>query len=105
MSGFGVLVPWIGLLLTTGCQPPAPSSTPPRAAQVTFQEAAAAWKVGFAYQNGSAADRFSILESLGGGVAIFDYDQDGQSDLAFSGGGAFSGPRAGTTAGRGLLRQ
>ncbi len=102
-----VLVPLIGLLIGTGCRPTAssPPSTPPRAAAVTFQEAAAAWNVRFAYQNGSVADRFSILESLGGGVAILDYDQDGQSDLAFSGGGLFSGPRAVTPAALGLFRQ
>lgn len=39
------------------------------------------------YDNGEAAGQRSIVESLGGGVAAFDYDADGRCDLAFTGGG------------------
>lgn len=42
------------------------------------------------YQNGREAERFFILESLGGGVAMIDFDLDGDLDLAFSGGGGFT---------------
>ncbi|MDO6846323.1 FG-GAP repeat domain-containing protein, partial [Escherichia coli] len=31
--------------------------------------------------------RYTILESLGGGVAVLDYDRDGRLDLFFTGGG------------------
>jgi enediyne biosynthesis protein E4 len=41
------------------------------------------------YRNGQDQDRFSILESLGGGVGMLDYDVDGQVDLCFAGGGTF----------------
>ncbi|MGH7127281.1 MAG: CRTAC1 family protein [Planctomycetaceae bacterium] len=43
----------------------------------------------FVYRNGEEADRFSILESLGGGIALFDYDGDGDLDLLCTGGGGF----------------
>lgn len=53
-----------------------------------------AWLVqtldGAIYMNGQEAGRSSILESLGGGVGIFDYDRDGAFDLCVTGGGQFA---------------
>src|SRR5262245_19337635 len=46
----------------------------------------------FTYRNGEEADHYSILESLGGGVALIDYDQDGLLDVFVTGGGYFAGP-------------
>ncbi len=43
----------------------------------------------FAYHNGEEAGHVTMLETLGGGVAIFDYDADGWMDLLFTGGGSF----------------
>jgi len=43
------------------------------------------------YRNGQEAGRSSIVESLGGGVAMFDFDRDGWLDLGFTGGGLFAG--------------
>ncbi|WP_197356140.1 CRTAC1 family protein [Aureliella helgolandensis] len=40
------------------------------------------------YDNGEGAGEFSIVESLGGGVAALDYDRDGSIDLLFPGGGS-----------------
>ena len=45
--------------------------------------------IDFTYRNGQEAGKFTILESLGGGVAAFDYDRDGDLDLFFTGGGEF----------------
>ncbi|TMQ34223.1 MAG: sigma-70 family RNA polymerase sigma factor [Planctomycetota bacterium] len=45
----------------------------------------------FTYQNGQEAGHFAILESLGGGVAMIDYDGDGLLDLFITGGGLFEG--------------
>ena len=45
--------------------------------------------VAFAYNNGSNAGHFAILESLGGGAAVSDFDVDGHPDLLFCGGGTY----------------
>jgi hypothetical protein len=45
--------------------------------------------VEFTYHNGREAGHNSILESLGGGVAMVDYDGDLRLDLYFTGGGRF----------------
>jgi len=54
-----------------------------------FREAAAAAGVEFMYRDGQEAGHFAILESLGGGVAVFDFDSDGDLDLYIPGGGKF----------------
>lgn len=46
----------------------------------------------FAYRNGEdTANHLSILESLGGGVGLIDYDGDGLLDVFLPGGGYFTG--------------
>jgi hypothetical protein len=43
------------------------------------------------YRNGEEANHLTILESVGGGVGVIDYDGDGLMDLFFPGGGVFAG--------------
>jgi hypothetical protein len=45
--------------------------------------------VRFTYRNGEEENEYSILESLGGGVALLDYDRDGKLDVFLTGGGGF----------------
>src|SRR5207244_11830939 len=48
--------------------------------------------IDFTYRNGQEASHFAILESLGGGVAVLDYDGDGLLDIFVTGGGYYDGP-------------
>jgi hypothetical protein len=47
--------------------------------------------VDFTYRNGEEANLYSILESVGGGVALLDFDGDGLLDVFVTGGGSFAG--------------
>ena len=57
-----------------------------------FIDKTATAELDFTYRNGEEADRFTILETLGGGVALLDYDGDGLLDIFVTGGGFFDGP-------------
>jgi enediyne biosynthesis protein E4 len=56
-----------------------------------FRDVTAESGMDFTYRNGQEADRYSILESLGGGVALVDFDGDGLLDIFVPGGGHFAG--------------
>src|SRR5947209_14884391 len=56
-----------------------------------FRDVTAQTGIDFAYHNGEESQRFAILETLGGGVALLDYDGDGLLDIFVAGGGAFEG--------------
>lgn len=90
----------LGLLLAGGglwlwCPRPSPEA-PPAAAEAEeagpalFRDVTADSGIAFTYRNGEERDLYTILESLGGGVALFDYDGDGLLDLFVTGGGTFS---------------
>lgn len=55
-----------------------------------FEDCAPKLGVNFSYQDGSEAGCYQLLESVGGGVAVLDYDQDGWVDLFFTGGGSLT---------------
>ncbi|MBX9583806.1 MAG: CRTAC1 family protein [Gemmataceae bacterium] len=87
----------LAALLAAGCGgSAAPQTTPeklpaeePPAGPGYFEDVTAASGIDFAYRNGEEADHYAILESLGGGAALIDYDGDGRLDVFLPGGGHF----------------
>src|SRR5262249_24453671 len=73
---------------------------PPPAREPVFQPSGPPWfremtagsGLAFTCRNGAEASQFTILESLGSGVALLDYDGDGLLDVFVVGGGFFDGP-------------
>lgn len=86
-------------LAATGCNrapPTAPTTATPAAAAAAapplFEDVTKDSGVDFRYRNGEEAGHLAILESLGGGVALIDFDGDGRLDIFCSGGGYYDGP-------------
>jgi hypothetical protein len=67
--------------------PPGPQAPSP----VTFTDIAAQTKIDFR-QSASPTSQKYLLESMGGGVAMFDYDNDGRLDLYFTNGARLNDP-------------
>jgi hypothetical protein len=58
-----------------------PGAAPVEAA-ARFREVSAAWGVTFQHHNGAAGE-FYMIETMGSGVLVWDYDGDGDQDLFF----------------------
>jgi hypothetical protein len=71
---------------TKNDEPPRPAGPP------LFQDVTKDAGIDFSYRNGEENDHYAILESLGGGVALIDYDGDGLLDIFIPGGGYYTGP-------------
>lgn len=95
---------WAGLLLATlawGCSGSKESNQPAEGTETSpsspvadsahpddwFEDRTAASQVDFRYSAGREAGRMTLLETVGGGVGIVDFDRDGQPDLFCVGGG------------------
>ncbi|MCA9068807.1 MAG: VCBS repeat-containing protein, partial [Planctomycetaceae bacterium] len=52
-----------------------------------FEDVTSQTGINATYHSGQDAKLYTILETVGGGVAMLDYDQDGDMDLFFPGGG------------------
>ena len=57
-----------------------------------FEDVTERSRVRFSYQNGREGGLYTIVETVGGGVAMIDFDQDGDLDLFIPGGGRIAGP-------------
>lgn len=77
--------------ITSGNSSPSSGSTVSTA--IRFEEVTESSGVNFTYRNGNEAGEVAILESLGGGVGLFDFDNDGDLDLCLPGGGHYSEKR------------
>ncbi len=88
----------VALLAFGGCRwstAPSPDTAAPAdepAGPALFREVTAESGVNFTYRNGEEADHYAILESLGGGLVVLDFDGDGLLDLFVPGGGHYEGP-------------
>jgi hypothetical protein len=72
----------------------APAPTPAPAVELRFSEKAAAVGIAFTHVTGAAGKKW-MPETMGGGVAVLDYDGDGRPDLLFVSGAYWPGdPRA-----------
>lgn len=88
----------VGLCLLLGCGGKTSSPTPEGSSreagaladQFRFSDQSGLLPRKVIYENGEAAKENAILESLGGGVAMVDWDRDGRLDLCFPGGGTFA---------------
>jgi enediyne biosynthesis protein E4 len=69
--------------------PPLPGPKAP--STVTFTDATAPSKINFKHA-GSATSQKYLVETMGGGVAMFDYDNDGRMDLFFTNGALLKDP-------------
>src|SRR5260370_30001444 len=57
-----------------------------------FKDVTGASGIDTRYRNGEEAGHLAILESLGGGIVLIDYDGDGLLDVFVPGGGYYDGP-------------
>jgi hypothetical protein len=71
---------------------PAPPAAAPEEGPPLFRNVTGPSGVAATYRNGEEAGLYTLLETLGGGVALLDYDGDGLLDLFLPGGGYFDGP-------------
>src|SRR5580765_4763834 len=91
-------VAFVCLSLFVGCnrsreEPPVvkPDAVTTPVGPELFEDVTERSGVASTYRNGEEADHLAILESLGGGVGLIDFDGDGKLDLFFPGGGYFEG--------------
>jgi hypothetical protein len=75
-----------------GTAPSPPAQTQDPGGPGLYADVTSGSGVQFTYRNGQEAAHFALLETVGGGVALFDYDGDGLLDVFVPGGGYFDGP-------------
>src|SRR5215831_8238814 len=58
---------------------------------VQFTDITAQSQVDFIQENSATSNKY-LIETMGGGVAVFDYDNDGRLDIFFTSGALISDP-------------
>ena len=69
---------------------PANSSAVASATKIRFEDRTSQARIHFTYHNDEERKQFAILEMIGGGIGVIDYDSDGRLDLMFAGGGRYT---------------
>jgi enediyne biosynthesis protein E4 len=59
--------------------------------QVQFTDVTRALKIDFKHENSATTNKY-LVETMGGGVALFDYDNDGRLDIFFTNGAKIDDP-------------
>jgi hypothetical protein len=81
-----------GRSYSTGDLPKTPPPPGPRGpSPVTFNDITALTRIDFKHAASATSMKY-LLETMGGGVAIFDYDNDGRMDLFFTNGALLNDP-------------
>ena len=83
------------LLQCMGCPTPSRKAETPKPSNPSvtsdklfvFEDVTLKLGIQHTVRNGEESKHFSILESMGSGLASFDFDRDGRDDLFFTGGG------------------
>src|SRR3981189_1923317 len=70
-----------------------PENKRAQAGPALFRDLTADSGVNAVYKNGEEAKHYAILESLGGGIALFDFDGDGLMDIFIPCGGCCDGDK------------
>ena len=84
--------PRAGRSYSVGELPKTPPSPGPKApSPVTFSDVTRLSRIAFVHAGSPTSQKY-LLETMGGGVAIFDYDNDGRMDLFFTNGAALRDP-------------
>ena len=69
-------------------------SRPPRPLRVSFTDVTAAVGIDFKHESSPTSNKY-LIETMGGGVALLDYDDDGRLDVFFTNGAEARRPDAG----------
>jgi hypothetical protein len=84
--------PHAGRSYSSGDLPKTPPPPGPQApSPVTFSDITAATRIDFKHAGSPTSVKY-LLETMGGGIAIFDYDNDGRMDLFFTNGALLKDP-------------
>ncbi|VTR96355.1 Uncharacterized protein OS=Planctomyces maris DSM 8797 GN=PM8797T_22088 PE=4 SV=1: VCBS: VCBS: UnbV_ASPIC [Gemmata massiliana] len=87
------------LVAVSACSaPPASTTAPSRVEEEVpgpppFADMTAHSDINLTYRNGEEAGNFAIIESLGGGVTLIDFDGDGLLDVFLPAGGYYEGKK------------